>query len=369
MKNKKPLLIVVGGLLIFLVIYLFSGPGSDDPRISGGTYQNFSSGAFLQLDDDGRFTLWVSDKTQKPNDKGHYRIVKLFTGSWDTEVIDEDLNDWLRDRFENDDFLELLKRDNIKFANLLVNCVEGDVVYQFDNFEVVCKENSDDALAACERINQQLSSALTWTRSPAKVGFIRESEPNYLYFQLTMDFLGNKSEVLEDKFAFRFRKVDKRELQKRIEESSKGGWETREPEDSQSASSNQPERSSENPSSHESGGTSPDPKSNGIVIVDDYVGGGVEATASSTVEILYTATLADGTEFDKVDDRTSPYRMAPSGDVLVGLKQGVVGMRVGGKRRITIPPALAFGSKGMGTAVPPDATVVYSVELVKVSGS
>lgn len=369
MNNKKPLLIVVGGLLIFLVLYLFSGPGSDVPSIRGGTYQNLSSGAFLQLDDDGRFTLWVSDKTQKPNDKGHYRIVKLFTGSWDTEVIDEDLNDWIRDRFENDDFLELLKRDNIKFANLLVNCVEGDIVYKFDRFEVVCKENSDDALAACERINQQLSSAVTWTRAPAKVGFIRESEPSYLYFQLTMDFLGNKSEVLEDKFAFRFRKVDKSDLEKRIEESSKGGWEPREPDESQSDSSDRPESANQNPSSNERGGTSRVPKSDGLIVVDDYVGGGVEATASSTVEILYTATLADGTEFDKVDDRTSPYRMAPSDDVLVGLKQGVAGMRVGGKRRITIPPGLAFGSKGMGSAVPPDATVVYSVELIKVSGS
>jgi peptidylprolyl isomerase/FKBP-type peptidyl-prolyl cis-trans isomerase FkpA len=386
MKTKQPLLIIVGGLLLLLFVYIFSAndePAPEDQSSSGkssGVVQSGSSskpngtsgkafanriaGAFLLLEDNGDFTLWVTDKTNEQNDKGHYRIVKLFTGVWDTEVIDEDLNDWLRERFENEEF----KRDNLKFANLLVNCVVGDTVYKFDKFDVACKDNTDDALAECERVNQKVSSAVTWTRFPTKVGFVRESEPESLYFQMAFDFLGNKTDVLAENFDFRFRKIPRSELQERIDE-SQSSWNPSKPADKHSApagngSTRKGNSSVEAPSSETEGANSQN-----VITVDEYVGGGVEAKASSTVEILYRAALSDGTEFDRAVNRDTPYRMAPSDDVVVGLKQGIVGMRVGGKRRISIPPSLGYGSKGMGKAVPPDATVVYSVELLKVIGT
>ena len=385
MKTKQPLLIIVGGLLLLLFLYMFSasdeapravqsssgksnggvesGNSSNPIGTSGKAYANRIAGAYLLLEDNGDFTLWVTDKTNEQNDKGHYRIVKLFTGVWDTEVIDEDLNDWLRERFENEEF----KRDNLIFANLLVNCVVGDTVYKFDKFDVACKDNTDDALAECERMNQKVSSAVTWTRFPTKVGFVRESEPESLYFQMELDLLGNKSEVLEQNFDFRFRRIPRSELQERIVESQSSSKPSKAA-DKQSApdsqgSTRKGNSSVEAPSSETAGANSQN-----VITVDEYVGGGVEAKASSTVEILYKAALSDGTEFDRAMDRDTPYRMAPSDDVVVGLKQGIVGMRVGGKRRIWIPPSLGYGSKGMGKAVPPDATVVYSVELLKVIG-
>jgi FKBP-type peptidyl-prolyl cis-trans isomerase len=386
MKTKQPLLIIVGGLLLLLFVYMFSandeparenqsssgkssgvvqsGSSSKPNGTNGKAFANRIAGAFLLLEDNGDFTLWVTDKTNEQNEKGHYRIVKLFTGVWDTEVIDEDLNDWLKERFENEEF----KRDNLKFANLLVNCVVGDTVYKFDKFDVACKDNTDDALAECERVNQKVSSAVTWTRFPTKVGFVRESEPESLYFQMAFDFLGNKTDVLAENFDFRFRKIPRSELQERIDE-SQSSWKPSKPADKPSApagngSTREGNSSVEAPSSETEGANSQN-----VITVDEYVGGGVEAKASSTVEILYRAALSDGTEFDRAVNRDTPYRMAPSDDVVVGLKQGIVGMRVGGKRRISIPPSLGYGSKGMGKAVPPDATVVYSVELLKVIGT
>jgi FKBP-type peptidyl-prolyl cis-trans isomerase len=399
MNDKKPIIIIGAVLLLVLFVYLLwppeppidtpkpvtpptgvtiggggsesgtnTGGGFDRPLNGGRAFANRIAGAFLLLEDNGKFTLWVSDKSQKTNDLGHYRIVKLFTGIWDTETIDQDLNEWLSERLHNDNFLELLKRDNLKFANLLVNCVVGDEVYKFDRFDVACQENSDDALAECERINQQVNSAVTWTRFPTKIGFVRKEEPNNLYFQLSMDFLGNKTALIAQNFEFRFRQISRTELQSRIDE-SRGIWESGEPSVDKSKSGKESSNIGEVSRGDELSKSSHGSENDSLIMTDEHVGSGVEATSLSTVEILYTATLPDGTVFDNAMNKKTPFRLAPSDDVIVGLKQGVVGMRVGGKRRITIPPTLAFGSKGMGTTVPSDATVVYSVELLKVSGS
>lgn len=400
MIDKKPIIIVGAVCLVLLFVYMFStdgqgkgtigngggvtetggtnggggstsgtntGGGFDRPLNGGRAFANRIAGAFLLLEDNGKFTLWVSDKSQKTNALGHYRIVKLFTGIWDTETIDQDLNEWLSERLQNDNFLELLKRDNLKFANLLLNCAVGDEVYKFDRFDVACQENSDDALAECERINQQVSSAVTWTRFPTKIGFVRKEEPDNLYFQLSMDFLGNKTALIAQNFEFRFRRISRTELQSRIDE-SRETWEQGEPSVDKEKSGEQSSSVGDATAGAELSKSSHSGNSGNLITTDEYVGSGIEATSLSTVEILYTATLPDGTVFDSAMNKNSPLRFAPTDDVIVGLKQAVVGMRVGGKRRITIPPSLAFGSKGMGSAVPPDATVVYSVELLKVSG-
>jgi len=103
----------------------------------------------------------------------------------------------------------------------------------------------------------------------------------------------------------------------------------------------------------------------GLGIEDLIVGGGETVGAGSQVSIHYRATLQNGTEFDSTYSQEIPYTFPlAKGRVLAGLDQGIIGMKKGGKRRIIIPPELAFGSEGLGTEVPPNATVIYTVELV-----
>jgi peptidylprolyl isomerase/FKBP-type peptidyl-prolyl cis-trans isomerase FkpA len=100
---------------------------------------------------------------------------------------------------------------------------------------------------------------------------------------------------------------------------------------------------------------------------DLVVGDGEEATSGRKVTVHYTGTLTDGTKFDSSHDRRQPFSFTLGrGDVIQGWDQGVAGMRVGGKRKLTIPPELGYGARGFPGAIPPNATLVFEVELLGV---
>lgn len=94
---------------------------------------------------------------------------------------------------------------------------------------------------------------------------------------------------------------------------------------------------------------------------------GTEATAGKRVRVHYTGWLTDGTKFDSSVDRGRPFEFnLGQGQVIQGWDQGVEGMRVGGKRKLTIPPELGYGARGAGGVIPPNATLVFEVELLEV---
>ncbi|HEY8431746.1 MAG TPA: FKBP-type peptidyl-prolyl cis-trans isomerase [Sandaracinaceae bacterium] len=101
---------------------------------------------------------------------------------------------------------------------------------------------------------------------------------------------------------------------------------------------------------------------------DLVVGHGAEAVAGKTVSVHYTGRLTDGSKFDSSLDRGEPFSFRlGAGEVIEGWDRGVVGMRVGGKRKLTIPPELGYGARGFPGAIPPNATLVFEVELLGVS--
>ena len=104
-----------------------------------------------------------------------------------------------------------------------------------------------------------------------------------------------------------------------------------------------------------------------LIIEDLTVGSGDEAKAGKTVVVHYTGWLTDGTKFDSSKDRNEPFDFSlGSGHVIKGWDQGVAGMKVGGKRKLTIPPEMGYGSRGAGGVIPPNATLVFEVELLAV---
>lgn len=97
-------------------------------------------------------------------------------------------------------------------------------------------------------------------------------------------------------------------------------------------------------------------------------GNGDEAVAGKQVQVHYTGWLTDGTKFDSSHDRNKPFSFAlGGGQVIKGWDQGVEGMKVGGKRKLTIPPELGYGARGAGGVIPPNATLVFEVELLDVN--
>jgi len=106
-----------------------------------------------------------------------------------------------------------------------------------------------------------------------------------------------------------------------------------------------------------------------LIIEDLTPGSGAEAKGPGQfVNVHYTGWLEDGTEFDSSRGRNEPFGFPLGvGYVIPGWDQGVVGMRVGGKRRLTVPSALGYGAHGAGGVIPPHATLIFEIELLEVS--
>ena len=106
----------------------------------------------------------------------------------------------------------------------------------------------------------------------------------------------------------------------------------------------------------------------GLEIEDIVIGEGAEAVPGSTVSVHYTGWLTDETKFDSSVDRGQPFQFTlGQGMVIKGWDEGVAGMKVGGKRRLTIPPEMGYGDQGAGGVIPPGATLIFEVELLGVS--
>lgn len=105
--------------------------------------------------------------------------------------------------------------------------------------------------------------------------------------------------------------------------------------------------------------------SSGLQYIDQVVGTGDTAKAGQTVSVHYTGWLTNGTKFDSSVDRGQPFSFRLGvGQVIKGWDEGVQGMKIGGKRKLTIPSNLGYGARGAGGLIPPHATLVFDVELL-----
>ncbi len=105
----------------------------------------------------------------------------------------------------------------------------------------------------------------------------------------------------------------------------------------------------------------------GLMYQDLVVGTGDEAQAGDSVSVHYTGWLKDGTKFDSSVDRGQPFEFRLGlGAVIAGWDEGVAGMRVGGQRKLVIPPELGYGASGAGGVIPGGATLVFDVELLEI---
>jgi FKBP-type peptidyl-prolyl cis-trans isomerase FkpA len=105
----------------------------------------------------------------------------------------------------------------------------------------------------------------------------------------------------------------------------------------------------------------------GLIIEELVVGEGDEAKAGQFVSVHYTGWLTDGSKFDSSKDRNAPFEFGLGArQVISGWDEGVQGMKVGGTRKLTIPPELGYGARGAGGVIPPNATLVFEVELLAI---
>lgn len=100
---------------------------------------------------------------------------------------------------------------------------------------------------------------------------------------------------------------------------------------------------------------------------DEVVGQGTEAKTGDTVSVHYLGMLTDGKKFDSSYDRGTPFEFKlGENKVIRGWEEGILGMKVGGKRKLTVPPSLGYGVQGYPPVIPPDATLIFEVELLKI---
>jgi peptidylprolyl isomerase len=105
----------------------------------------------------------------------------------------------------------------------------------------------------------------------------------------------------------------------------------------------------------------------GVKYTDIRPGQGEEAALGKIIEVHYVGWLEDGTKFDSSHDRNRPFTFRlGAGDALKGWDEGLLGMKVGGRRQLIIPPELGFGKQGVGSVVPPNAVLFYEFELLGV---
>ncbi len=103
----------------------------------------------------------------------------------------------------------------------------------------------------------------------------------------------------------------------------------------------------------------------GLIIEEIVVGSGAQASAGQEVTVHYTGWLTSGEKFDSSKDRDDPFVFPLGGGrVIRGWDEGVQGMKIGGTRKLTIPPDLGYGARGAGGVIPPNATLVFEVELL-----
>ena len=105
----------------------------------------------------------------------------------------------------------------------------------------------------------------------------------------------------------------------------------------------------------------------GLKYIDEVIGTGPSPEKGKLVTVHYTGTLEDGKKFDSSRDRNSPLTFTIGiGQVIKGWDEGIMSMKVGGKRKLTIPPDLGYGQRGAPPAIPPGATLIFEVELLNV---
>jgi FKBP-type peptidyl-prolyl cis-trans isomerase FkpA len=105
----------------------------------------------------------------------------------------------------------------------------------------------------------------------------------------------------------------------------------------------------------------------GLQYEDLAEGTGEAAQAGDSVQVHYTGWLTDGTKFDSSLDRGNPFSFSlGAGKVIRGWDEGVAGMKVGGRRKLRIPPALGYGARGAGGVIPPNAELIFEVELLRI---
>ena len=106
----------------------------------------------------------------------------------------------------------------------------------------------------------------------------------------------------------------------------------------------------------------------GLMYEDKIIGDGKQAKVGDSVSVHYTGWLEDGTKFDSSKDRNQAFRFnLGSGMVIKGWDEGVAGMKIGGVRKLTIPSELGYGSRGAGRVIPPNATLIFEIELLAIN--